>query len=130
MVAVPIPRSGTSSTSRFPPGTSPYGEVPAGSTSLPAPAPQAQSPNWTQYLAAGTLLAGGTLLVTGHRRAGVAVAAAGTALALLEEQEAVKEWWKNLPGYLNDAQHFLGRIEDYLKEASVQGQRIQNILRK
>ena len=68
--------------------------------------------------------------MTGHRRAGVAVAAAGTALALLEEQEAVKEWWKNLPGYLNDAQHFLDRIEDYLKEASVQGQRIQNILRK
>jgi len=130
MVAVPIPRSGGSSTSRFPQGTSPYGEVPAGSASLPAPAPQAESPNWTQYVAAGTLMAGGALIVTGHRRAGVAVAAAGTALALLEEQEAVKEWWRNLPGYLNDAQHFLDSIESYLKEASIQGQRLQGILRK
>ena len=81
-------------------------------------------------VAAGTLLAGGVLIASGRRRAGVAVAAAGTALALLEEQEAVKSWWKNLPGYLNDAQHFLDKIEEYLNEASVQGQRIQSILRK
>jgi hypothetical protein len=130
MVAVPIPRSGASSQPVHPQGHGVYAAVPAGSASLPAPAPRAESPDWTHYIAAGTLLAGGALIATGRRRAGIAVATAGTALALLEEQEAVKAWWKNLPGYLNDAQHFLDKIEEYLKEASVQGQRIQSILRK
>jgi hypothetical protein len=133
MVAVPIPRSGASSQSRYPQAFASYSEVPAaGSASLPAPAPspQSASADWTHYVAAGTLLAGGVLIATGRRRAGVAVAAAGTAMALLEEQETVKTWWKNLPGYLNDAQHFLDKIEGYLKEASVQGQRIQSILRR
>ncbi len=129
MVAVPIPRSGASSHSRYPQAFTSYPEVPAaGSASLPAPAPQSASPDWTHFVAAGTLLAGGVLIATGRRRAGVAVAAAGTALALFEEQEAVKAWWKKLPGYLNDAQHFLDKIEEYLQEASVQGQRIQSIL--
>jgi hypothetical protein len=131
MVAVPIPRSGASSQSRYPQAFASYSGVPAaGSASLPAPSPRAASPDWTHYVAAGTLLAGGVLIATGRRRAGVAVAAAGTAMALLEEQETVKTWWKNLPGYLSDAQDFLDKIEGYLKEASVQGQRIQSILRK
>jgi hypothetical protein len=86
--------------------------------------------DWTHLLAAGTVIAGGALMVAGHKRAGMAVAVAGTAIALFEEQDAVKGWWKNLPGYLNDAQHFLDKIEGYLTEASVQGQRIQSILRR
>jgi hypothetical protein len=132
MVAVPIPRSGASSHSRNPQAFASYSDVvpAAGSASLPAPAPRPASPDWTHYVAAGTLLAGGALLASGHRRTGIAVATAGTALALLEEQETIKAWWKNLPGYLNDAQHFLDKIEEYLNEASVQGQRIQSILRR
>lgn len=130
MVAVPIPRSGASSQGRYPQSFPTYAEVPAGSASLPAPAGSSQSPDWTHYVAAGTLVAGGVLMVTGHKRAGMAVAAAGTALALIEEQEAIKSWWKNLPGYLDDAQEFLDKIEGYLQEAAVQGQRLQGILRR
>jgi hypothetical protein len=120
MVAVPIPRSGASSQIR-------HSQAPA---SLPASAQETQSPDWTSFLAAGTLVAGGALLVTGHRKAGMVVAAAGTALALYEEQETVAKWWKNLPGYLKDAQDFLDKIEGYLEEANVQGQRLQTILRR
>ena len=69
-------------------------------------------------------------MVTGYKRAGMAVAAAGAALALVEEQEAIKSWWQNLPGYLDDAQEFLDKIEGYLDEAAVQGQRLQGILRR
>jgi hypothetical protein len=130
MVAVPIPRSGQS---RYPQSIAASSEVPpAGSASFPAPAlaPPAVSPDITHYVAAGTLLAGGALIASGHRRAGLAVAVAGTAIALLEEQEAVKQWWKNLPGYLSDAQDFLDKIEGYLQEATVQGQRLQGILRR
>ena len=122
MVAVPISRTGES---RYP-------QPPAASPEAAAAqlAPLSPSSDITQYVAAGTLLAGGALIATGHRRAGLAVAAAGTALALLEEQEAVKEWWKNLPGYLTEAQNFLDKLEGYLKEATLQGQRLQGILRR
>ena len=130
MVAVPIPRSGPSSPGRYPQAVPAYTDVPAGSDSLPAPAPQEKAPDWTHLLAAATLLTGGALIATGHRKAGMAVAAAGTAMALLEEQETVKKWWESLPGYLDDAQTFLDSIEAYLKEASVQGHRIQSILKK
>jgi hypothetical protein len=129
MVAVPIPR-GASSKARYPQSFGSYADVPAGSASFPAPAPSTRSPDWTHYVAAGTLVAGGVLMVTGHKRAGMAVAAAGTALALVEEQESIKSWWKNLPGYLDDAQDFLDKIEGYLQEATVQGQRLQGILRR
>ena len=95
-----------------------------------APIAPAKSEDWTHLLAAGTVIAGGALMVAGHKRAGVAVAVAGTAIALIEEQAVVKEWWSNLPGYLNDAQNFLDKVEGFLAEASVQGQRIQNILRR
>jgi hypothetical protein len=124
MVAVPIPRSGAQA--RYPQSFPPA----AGSASFPAPAPPAASQDWTHYVAAGTLLAGGVLMMTGHKRAGMAVAAAGTAMALFEEQEAIKSWWSNLPGYLNDAQDFLDKIEGYLQEAAIQGERLQSMLRR
>jgi hypothetical protein len=128
MVAVPIPRSGQP---RYPQSIASQAEVPAaGSASFPAPGQPAGSAEITHFVAAGTLLAGGALIATGHRRAGLAIAAAGTAIALFEEQEAVKEWWKNLPGYLNDAQVLLDKIEGYLQEATIQGQRLQGILRR
>ena len=128
MVAVPIPRSGAQA--RYPQSFGSYSDVPSGSASLPAPSAATPSPDWTHYLAAGTLVVGGVLMVTGHKRAGMAVAAAGTALALVEEQESIKSWWKNLPGYLNDAQEFLDKVEGYLQEANLQGQRLQGMLRR
>jgi hypothetical protein len=127
MVTVPIPRSDSS-----PQRALPHPEAPAtGVAGVPpaSAAGQPKSPDLTHFLAAGTLVAGGILMITGRRRAGMAVAAAGTAFALLEEQEAVKQWWKSLPGFLSDAQHFLDRLEGYLHEASVQGQRLQGMLR-
>jgi len=100
-------------------------------TRLPGPASAAwQSPDWTHYVAAGTVIAGGALIATGHRRAGMAIAATGAAMALLEEQEAVKSWWKNVPAFLAEAQVFLDKVDGYVKEAAVQGARLQSILRR
>jgi len=101
-----------------------------GSASLPAPAYEVKSQDWPTWVAAGAVVAGGALMVTGNRRAGLAVAAAGTALALIEEQDVVTTFWKKLPDYLNQAQDFLDQVERYMAEASVQGQRIQSILRR
>ena len=116
-----------------------YSEAPSGSSSglpgthvLPAPpvGVVVKDPDWTKFAAAGTMLAGGLLVLTGHKRAGLAVAAAGTAIALLEEQDAVKTWWKNIPGYLREAQAVLDKVEGYMEEAATQGHKLQSILRR
>jgi hypothetical protein len=114
MVAVPILRTGQ----------------PAQLRSLGTGAATTQSTDWTHLLAAGTVVAGGALMIAGHKKAGLAVAAAGTALVLLEEPEVLDRWWKSLPAYLAQAQGFLDTVEGYLSEASVQGHRIQSILRR
>ena len=54
--------------------------------------------NWVRTVAAGSLVTGAVLLATGKRKAGLAVAAAGTVFALLEDPEGVKKVWNSLPG--------------------------------
>jgi hypothetical protein len=93
-------------------------------------AAQPASDDLTKYIAAGALVAGAAMMVVGNRRAGLVVAAAGTALAMLEEQELIESWWKKLPGYLSEAQELLDKVEDYMSEASAQGQKLQSMLRR
>jgi hypothetical protein len=83
---------------------------------------------WARIAAAGTLLAGGALLLNGKRQAGVAVAAAGTALALLEQQEMIRSWWNQLPGYLEEAQQLLGHVQGAVDELAFQQQKLTKIL--
>jgi hypothetical protein len=125
MVTVPISRSGAATPEASAPAFQPVALPPT------SPAPIAETElEITDLLVVGALVAGGVLMVSGRRREGLAVAAAGTALALLEEQEMVAQWWQTLPDYLNRAQDFLDRVERYLDEASTQGHRIQSILRR
>jgi hypothetical protein len=114
MVAVPIPPTG------------PY----APSRKLSSGAEKSDAQDWTKYVAAGTLLAGGALMLAGNRRAGLVVAAAGTVLALMDEQPLVESWWKNLPGYLREAEGLIDKVEGYIEDASAQGHKIQSMLRR
>jgi len=93
-------------------------------------APDRRKPDWTHFVAAGTIVAGAAIIASGRRRTGMTVAALGTAMALVEEQDSVKLWWKRLPGLLDQAQYFLDRAEVYLKEATEKGHRLQGILRR
>jgi hypothetical protein len=86
--------------------------------------------DWLLYTAAGTLVASGVLLVTGNRRAGLAVAAAGAALAMLDQQETVKACWDALPGYLNEIQGILARVHGTVEEIAEQGARLRAALGK
>jgi hypothetical protein len=114
----------------------PHSEMPsAGPTPLPTLTvangkAQPRTQNWTHFVAGTAVVTGGALLIFGQRRAGLAIAAAGTALALLEEQDVIEKWWKNLPGYFQDAQQFLDKAEDYMREAAEQGHRLQDIMRR
>lgn len=81
--------------------------------------------HWTRGVAAGSLLVGAVLLITGRRKSGLALAAAGAAVALLENPEAVREFWDQVPRLLRSSQDFLVRIEDFMDELNKQGVRLR-----
>jgi len=82
--------------------------------------------HWTRGVAAGGLLVGAILLFTGRRKSGLAVAAAGAAVALLENPEGVREFWEDqMPRLLRSSQDFLVRIEDFIEELNKQGIRLR-----
>lgn len=93
-----------------------------------APARCADSRYWVRVTAAGALATSGVLLMAGKRRAGLAVAAAGTTLTVLDQQETVRTWWNRLPGYLEELQSILTRAQGAIDELSAQGERLRNIL--
>lgn len=98
---------------------------------IAAPASQcANDVRWLRYAAAGTLAAGGALLVTGYRKAGLLAAASGAALAMLDQQEAVREWWNMLPGFLEELHTTLGKAQTAVEDLSTQGQKLQDLLCK
>jgi hypothetical protein len=90
----------------------------------------ANSMNWVRIAAAGTLAASGALLVAGKRRAGLATAVTGAALAMLDQQEIVSKWWNALPGYLEEMQGMLNRAQTAVEDLSVQGQKLRRVLHK
>jgi hypothetical protein len=89
---------------------------------------EAESQDWVRVAASGSLLAGGILLLTGHRRAGLVACASGTALALLDQQEALCSWWNALPGYIEDLQVILTQMQGAVTEISAQRDKIHRVL--
>ena len=89
---------------------------------------ESEGTNWARMAAAGSLVAGGILLLTGNRRAGLATAAAGTALALLDQQDVVRAWWNALPVYIDNVQHLLGKVEASVAELEDQRARLEKVL--
>ena len=93
-----------------------------------AAAPACDSRYWIHVAAAGALAASGVLLMAGKRRAGLATAAAGTALVLLDQQDTVRTVWNCLPQYLEEVQGILTRVQGAVDELSAQGERLRCIL--
>ena len=86
--------------------------------------------DWLLYAAAGTLVAGGVLLVTGNRKVGLAVATSGAALAMLDQQDTVKAVWTVLPGYLTEVQDLLTRVQNTVSDLAAQGAKLRAALGK
>jgi hypothetical protein len=84
--------------------------------------------NWVGFAAAGTLVAGGILLLAGKRRAGMVAAASGTALALLDQQETLSAWWNTLPGYIEEVQRMLGQVQGTVDELATQREKLRRVL--
>lgn len=88
----------------------------------------ADDANWARMFAGGGLLAGGLLMLSGHRKAGLLAAASGTALALLDQQEIVRAWWDALPGYIEKVQQVVTQVEEAVDEVASQRERLHQIL--
>ena len=88
------------------------------------------SPDWIRYGAAGSLLAGGILLLTGNRRAGLLASAAGAALTMVQERELVKQWWEALPGYLDTTQRMLDQAQQTIDDLAAKRAKIMSIIGK
>jgi hypothetical protein len=91
-------------------------------------APQAETLDWVEIAAGGSLLAGGLLMLTRQRRAGLVMAVAGAALTLLGEQETVRDWWEQFPGYVDRVQSLIGRVQSSMDELSVTRQNLHQAL--
>jgi hypothetical protein len=91
-------------------------------------AQQADSPDWINLAAGGTLLAGGLLLLTNQRRAGVVMGIAGAALTLLNHQETVREWWDQIPTYVEHVQNMIGRVQTSMEELNITRENLQQTL--
>jgi hypothetical protein len=83
---------------------------------------------WTRSVAAGSLLVSALLLVSGKRKSGLAVAAAGGLIALLENPQAIRDAWDSMPRFVRAGQDFLVRMEDLVEELNKQGVRLRKVI--
>jgi hypothetical protein len=86
--------------------------------------------NWVRTVAAGSLVTGAVLLAGGKRKAGLAIAAAGTIFALVEDPEGVKRVWNNIPDYLDSGHNLLTRFEKFVGELTTQGEKLRAVMEK
>jgi hypothetical protein len=86
------------------------------------------SGDWAGYVAGGSLVAAGLLLLAGQRRAGLLVAASGAALALLGEQETMRSWWNALPGYIDEGQQLINQLQGAMDGLETQRERLERLL--
>jgi len=83
---------------------------------------------WTRAFAAGSLLVSAYLIFTGKRKAALAVAAGGAAVALLENPEVARELWKGIPGYLHSAKDMLVRAEEFVEDVAEKGNKLRQTI--
>lgn len=84
--------------------------------------------HWTRGVAAGSMVMGALLLITGRRGAGLAVAAAGAGVALLENPAAVRDFWNTIPEYVHSGQDFLARAEGLIDDVNRQTERLRSMI--
>jgi hypothetical protein len=88
----------------------------------------ADSTDWVNIAAGGTLLAGGLLLIANQRKAGTVMGVAGAALTLLGHQEAVREWWDQIPTYVEQVQNMIARVQSSMEELTVTRENLHQAL--
>jgi len=111
-----------------------------GLTAFPHPANQPQGeiiekskrhePDWVGIGAGSAFLAGAVLLLTGRKKAGIAVTAGAMTLTLLDQQETLKQWWHTLPKYLDDVEHLLDRAHHTIEDLGSKRDKLRSFFNK
>lgn len=90
--------------------------------------PQTASVDWIKVVACGSLISGGLLLLSGQKRAGLVMAASGTALAMLDHEETLRRWWQALPGYVDRAQYMVEQVREVVDDITEKGEAMRRVL--
>jgi hypothetical protein len=86
------------------------------------------SVNWLRVSSAATLVTSGALLLAGKHRLGLVVAATGTSLAMIDQQDSLKKWWSVLPGYIAQVQGVLSQVEKAVDNFAEQREKIGHVI--
>lgn len=86
--------------------------------------------DWMRIGAGSTLLTGSILLLKGKHKAGLLLTVTGTALAMLDNQEIVAEWWEAIPQYLDKAQHMIEQAQHTIDDLSAKRDKVMAIFGK
>ena len=57
------------------------------------------------------------------------MAMAGGVLTLLGQQETVREWWEQFPGYIDRVQSLIGRVQSSVEELTITRENLKEALR-
>ena|ERR1700739_2328329 len=87
-------------------------------------------PDWVGLAVGGTFLAGGLLLLSGKKKAGLLVTASAMALTLVDQKETVREWWNTLPGYLDDAQRLLDQASHTIDDLAAKRDKLRSMFNR
>jgi hypothetical protein len=68
------------------------------------------------------------MLLAGQKKAGLVVAASGTALALLNHEDTLREWWDALPGYADRAQWMIEKAQEVVDDITAKGESLRRVL--
>ncbi len=89
------------------------------------PGLQDGSIDWVKLAAIGSMITSGCLLLTGQRRAAMIAAASGTALLLADQRELVQKVWKELPGYVEQAEKVVKQVQDVVEEVTAKSESLR-----
>ena len=84
--------------------------------------------NWMRVSSGLALVTGGALLLAGKPRLALAAAAAGTTVALIDQQETVKKLWGLLPEYIADVQKVLTQVQETIDQVAAQREKLGQAL--
>lgn len=90
--------------------------------------PRTASVDWVKVAACGSLIAGGLLLLSDQKRAGLVMAASGTALAMLDHEETLLRWWDALPAYVDRAQYMFEQVREVVDDITEKGEAMRRVL--
>ena len=86
--------------------------------------------DWVGLAVGGSFLAGGLLLLSGKKKAGLLVTASAMALTLIDQRETVREWWNTLPGYLDNAQRLLDQAANTIDDLAAKRDKLRSMFNR